>query len=57
MNSSTLFSDNKVIRMAPGIKTRLKHLKLLASQVKNRECKGKAQNLVELYEARKPSTS
>ena len=54
MNSSALFSHPKVTTtMAPGIKTRLKHLKLLASQVKNREYKDMAQNLVKLYEDRK----
>ena len=53
MSSDKTFSDNKVIRMAPGIKTRLKYLKVLASQVKHREYKDKAQNLVKLYEDRK----
>ena len=54
MNTDKTFSHPKVTTtMAPGIKTRLKHLKLLASQVKNREYKDKAQNLVKLYEDRK----
>ena len=53
MSTDKTFSDNKVIRMAPGIQTRLKHLKVLANQVKHRECKDKAQNLVKLYEERK----